>query len=158
MHPPLLDEIGLRAALLWYSEGLTKRSGITINVDLEPDEFPRFSKDMETVVFRIVQEALTNVFRHSGAKQCWVAVASKENQVVVRVRDNGKGVGDGILQFRPESLGIGIAGIRQRVKEFDGNLQIKNVVTGGALLEVAIPVNKEQAEAPQPVFKSTGAL
>jgi signal transduction histidine kinase len=150
MHPPLLDEIGLRAALLWYSEGLTKRSGISIAVDLDPDDFPRFSKDVETVVFRIVQEALTNVFRHSGAKKCWVAVANKENQVLVAVRDNGKGVADGILEFRPESLGIGIAGIRQRVKEFDGNLRIKNVETGGTLIEVNIPVHREPGETPKP--------
>jgi signal transduction histidine kinase len=156
MHPPLLDEIGLRAALLWYSEGLTKRSGISISVDLDPDEFPRFSKDLETVVFRIIQEALTNVFRHSGARKCWLAVANRDNQLLVSVRDNGKGVADGILQFRPESLGIGIAGIRQRVKEFDGNLRIANVVDGGGtLIEVAIPIHRELAETPQPVFKST---
>jgi signal transduction histidine kinase len=155
MHPPLLDEIGLRAALLWYSEGLTKRSGISIALELDPDDFPRFSKDMETVVFRIVQEALTNVFRHSGAKKCWVAVANKDDQVFVAVRDNGKGVADGILEFRPESLGIGIAGIRQRVKEFDGNFRIKNVETGGTLIEVAIPLHRELAEAPQPALKST---
>jgi two-component system sensor histidine kinase UhpB len=152
----LLDEIGLRAALLWYSEGLTKRSGISISVDLDPDEFPRFSKDLETVVFRIIQEALTNVFRHSGARKCWLAVANRDNQLLVSVRDNGKGVADGILQFRPESLGIGIAGIRQRVKEFDGNLRIANVVDGGGtLIEVAIPIHRELAETPQPVFKST---
>ncbi len=155
MHPPLLDEIGLRAALLWYSEGLTKRSGIVISVDLDPDDFPRFSKDMETVVFRIVQEALTNVFRHSGARKCSVAVANRGNQILVAVRDDGKGVTDGILEFRPECLGIGIAGIRQRVKEFDGNLRIKNVATGGTLIEVAIPINRELAEATPLAFKST---
>jgi signal transduction histidine kinase len=157
MHPPLLDEIGLRAALLWYSEGLTKRSGIVISVELDPHDFPRFSKDLETVVFRIVQEALTNVFRHSGARKCWVAVATKDNQMLVSVRDDGKGVAEGILQFRPECLGIGIAGIRQRVKEFDGNLRIKNVETGGTLIEVAIPMNRELAEAAPSAFKSTVA-
>jgi signal transduction histidine kinase len=157
MHPPLLDEIGLRAALLWYTEGLTKRSGIAISVELEPDDFPRFSKDLETIVFRIVQEALTNVFRHSGARRCWVAVASKHNQILVSVRDNGKGVAEGILQFRPECLGIGIAGIRQRVKECEGNLRITNVETGGTLIEVAIPSQRELAEAAQPAFKFTEA-
>jgi signal transduction histidine kinase len=157
MHPPLLDEIGLRAALLWYAEGLTKRSGIAISVELHPDDFPRFSKDLETVVFRIIQEALTNVFRHSGARKCWVALANRDNQIIVSVRDNGKGVAEGILQFRPETLGIGISGIRQRVKECDGNLRINNVESGGTLIEVTIPVSRELAEAAQPVFKSTGS-
>jgi signal transduction histidine kinase len=156
MHPPLLDEIGLRAALLWYSEGLTKRSGVTISVELDPDDFPRFSKDLETVVFRIIQEALTNVFRHAGAKNCWVSVANRDHQILLSVRDNGKGLADGILQFRPESLGIGIAGIRQRVKEFDGNLQLANVVTGGTLIEVAIPIQRDTVETAQPAFKSSG--
>jgi signal transduction histidine kinase len=146
MHPPLLDEIGLRAALLWYSEGLSKRSGIATSVELFPDDFPRFSKDLETAVFRIVQEALTNVFRHSGARKCWVTVALKDDQVLIKVRDNGKGVPNGILEFRQEFIGIGIAGIRQRVKEFEGHLQIKNLEAAGTLVEVAIPVNRELAE------------
>jgi signal transduction histidine kinase len=152
MHPPLLDEIGLRAALLWYSEGLSKRSGIATSVELSPSDFPRFSKDVETAVFRIVQETLTNVLRHSGAHRCSVSVTHKDHEVLIAVRDDGKGVSDGILEFRPESIGIGIAGIRQRVKEFGGDLRIRNVEGSGALVEVSIPVNPEAARAvlPQP--------
>jgi len=117
----------------------------------------RLDTDRRTVLFRVAQEALTNVFRHSGARKCWVAVASKDNQMLVSVRDNGKGVSEGILQFRPECLGIGIAGIRQRVKECDGNLRITNAETGGTLIEVAIPINRELAEAAPSTFRSTGA-
>jgi signal transduction histidine kinase len=156
MHPPLLDEVGLRAAVLWYSEGFSKRSGIEISVQLDPPDFPRFSKDLETAIFRIVQEALTNVYRHSGATKCSVTVAKKENQVLLSVRDNGKGVPDGILTFRPECIGIGIAGIRQRVKEFDGSLRIKNLEKTGTLVEVALPVSRPAAEAAQPAFATTG--
>ena len=97
------------------------------------------------------------MFRHSGARKCWVALANRDNQIIVSVRDNGKGVAEGILQFRPETLGIGISGIRQRVKECDGNLRINNVESGGTLIEVTIPVSRELAEAAQPVFKSTGS-
>jgi signal transduction histidine kinase len=150
----LLDEIGLRAALLWYSEGLSKRSGIATSVELYPDDFPRFSKDIETAVFRIVQETLTNVLRHSGARKCWVSVANKDEQVLITVRDDGKGVPDGILEFRPESIGIGIAGIRQRVKEFGGSLRIKNVNASGTLVEVAIPINRDNSETPRPALAS----
>lgn len=147
MHPPLLDEIGLRAALLWYSEGLSKRGGIATSVELSPDDFPRFPKDLETAVFRIVQEALTNVFRHSDARTCWVTVSHQDDQLLIAVRDNGKGVPEGILEFRPETMGIGIAGIRQRVKEFEGNLRIKNVPTGGTLVEASVPVKAKSTDA-----------
>ncbi len=147
MHPPLLDEIGLRAALLWYSEGLSKRSGIATSVAFDPDDFPRFSKDLETTVFRIVQEALTNVFRHSGAQKCCVTVATKDDQVLITVRDDGKGVPEGILELRQDSIGIGIAGMRQRVKDFDGDLRIKNVEALGTLVEVTIPINRGFTES-----------
>jgi signal transduction histidine kinase len=159
MHPPLLDEIGLRAALLWYSEGLSKRGGIATSVELSPDDFPRFPKDLETAVFRIVQEALTNVFRHSDARKCWVTVSYQDDQLLIAVRDNGKGVPEGILEFRPEAMGIGIAGIRQRVKEFEGGLHIKSVATGGTLVEASIPVKAKSTEtAPTPLAYADGIV
>ena len=70
LHPPLLDEVGLLSALSWFVEGLAKRSGLETALEVEPKNFPRLSTDVETAVFRIVQEALTNVFRHSGAQKC----------------------------------------------------------------------------------------
>lgn len=156
MHPPLLDEVGLRAALLWYSEGFSKRSGIETSMQLDPPDFPRFSKDLEMAVFRIVQEALTNVFRHSGASQCCVTVSNKDSQVLVAVRDNGKGVSDGVLTFRPEAIGIGIAGMRQRVKEFDGALRIRNAESAGTLVEVVLPSKLARAAEQQPAFAAPG--
>jgi signal transduction histidine kinase len=139
LHPPLLDEIGLHAALCWYSEGLTKRSGIETTIEVRPTDFPRLAPELETTVFRVIQEALTNVFRHSAAKNCWVVVAKEESQVLVTVRDDGKGISDAVRAFSPESIGVGIGGIRQRVKEFGGELQMKNVDPTGALLEATIP-------------------
>ena len=70
LHPPLLDEVGLLSALAWYSEGLSKRSGIETFLEVQPPDFPRLATEVETAVFRIVQEALTNVFRHSEARRC----------------------------------------------------------------------------------------
>ncbi|HEV2615338.1 MAG TPA: response regulator [Candidatus Acidoferrales bacterium] len=139
LHPPLLDEVGLRAALKWYLEGFSKRSGIETELDVQPASFPRIAPELETAVFRIVQEALTNVFRHSGARKGWVTVAKEENQVVVTVRDDGKGISDRVVEFRPESIGIGIGGMRQRVKEFGGELQLRNS-NPGAIVEVIIPI------------------
>jgi signal transduction histidine kinase len=140
LHPPLLDEIGLDAALSWYSEGLTKRSGIETSIEMEPTDFPRLTPALETMVFRIIQEALTNVFRHSAAKKCWVSVAKKENQVRVTVRDDGKGITDEIAAFNPEKIGVGIGGIRQRIKEVGGVMTLRNGQPQGAILETVIPI------------------
>ncbi len=145
LHPPLLDEVGLHSALQGYSEGLTKRSGIDITIDLQPPDFPRLAPELETAVFRIVQEALTNVFRHASAQKGWVTVTKDESRVVVTVRDNGKGIPDPVAEFRPNSVGIGISGMRQRVKEFGGEFRLRNACPG-TLLEVVIPI---AAVAPQ---------
>src|ERR1700730_17317935 len=91
-HPPLLDEIGLQSALQFYLEGFTKRSGIEILLDTQPPSFPRLTPEMETEIFRIVQESVTNVFRHSGAREAWVTLVRDDVQVVGTVRDNGKGI------------------------------------------------------------------
>ena len=139
LHPPLLDEVGLRAALKWYLEGFTKRSGIETDLDVQPSSFPRIAPELETAVFRIVQEALTNVFRHSGARKGWVTIHKQESQIVVTVRDDGKGVSDHVAEFRPDSIGIGIGGMRQRVKEFGGELQLRNS-NPGTIVEVVIPI------------------
>lgn len=138
LHPPLLDEVGLRAALKWYLEGFTKRSGIETDLDVQPSSFPRMAPELETAVFRIVQEALTNVFRHSGARKGWVTILKQDSQVVVTVRDDGKGISDHVAEFRPDSIGIGIGGMRQRVKEFGGELQLRNS-NPGTIVEVVIP-------------------
>jgi PAS domain S-box-containing protein len=103
LHPPLLDEVGLLSALSWYVEGLTKRSGIEISLEVQPRDFPRLSADVETAVFRIVQEALTNVFRHSEASKVWITLAQKEENIVVAVRDDGKGVDKRITELQPDA-------------------------------------------------------
>jgi signal transduction histidine kinase len=138
LHPPLLDEVGLISALRWYLEGLTKRSGIESSLDLQPRDFPRLASDLETTVFRVIQECLTNVFRHSKARRVWVALAQRDSQLAITVRDDGKGVGSEVTEFSPDSLGVGIGGMRQRVKEFGGEVRLKNA-NPGTLVEVVVP-------------------
>jgi signal transduction histidine kinase len=140
LHPPLLDEVGLSSALEQYLEGFAKRSGIETSIDMPSHDFPRFKPELETAIFRIVQEALTNVFRHSGARNARVTLARSENQIMVMVRDDGKGVAKHILEFRPGSIGIGIAGMRQRVKEFGGEVRMQNT-NPGTLVEVTVPIS-----------------
>jgi signal transduction histidine kinase len=146
LHPPLLDEIGLQSALQFYLEGFTKRSGIEVSLDMRPSSFPRFSLEMETAIFRIVQEAVTNVFRHSGAREAWVTLVKEEERIVGTVRDNGKGITDGVMEGRPDRIGVGIGGMRQRVKEFDGDLRIGNA-NPGTFVEVVFPIETSASDS-----------
>jgi len=145
LHPPLLDEVGLLSALSWYVEGLTKRSGIEASLDVQPGDFPRLGADVETAVFRIVQEALTNVFRHSEASKVWITLTQREGMIVVAVRDDGKGIGRKIAELQPDSVGVGIGGMKQRAKEFGGELRLSNVHPG-TLVELIIPSNSALRE------------
>ena len=138
LHPPLLDEVGLHSAVQWYVDGFTKRSGINTSLDISPQDFPRLTPELETASFRIIQEALSNVFRHSGAQKCWVTVNLDDGQIMVTVRDNGKGIAEHIAELQPGSIGMGIGGMRQRVKEFSGELRVENAKPG-TLVEVVIP-------------------
>lgn len=138
LHPPLLDEVGLQSALQWYLEGFTKRSGIETSIDVQPPEFPRLAPELETAIFRIIQEALTNVFRHSGAHRAWVTLSRQEALAFSSVRDDGKGVPAGVLEFAPGLIGIGISGMKRRVKELGGELRLLNAEPG-TIVEVSIP-------------------
>ena len=106
---------------------------------VQPSDFPRLLPDLEIAIFRIVQEALTNIFRHSGATNAKVTLLADTNRVVVSVLDDGKGVSDLVVKFRPGGVGVGIAGMRQRIKEFGGELWLTNT-NPGTLVEAAVPI------------------
>jgi signal transduction histidine kinase len=161
LHPPLLDEIGLQSALQFYLEGFTKRSGIEVMLDMQPTNFPRLALEMETAIFRIVQEAVTNVFRHSGAREAWVTLVKDDTRIVGTVRDNGKGISDGVMEGRLDRIGVGIGGMQQRVKEFGGDLRIGNA-NPGTFVEVTVPIepvaNDSQAGQASPDGPSRRAV
>ena len=138
LHPPLLDEVGLVSALRWFLEGLSERSGIHMVLEVDPPDLGRLKSELETAIFRIVQEALTNMFRHSGARNGRVTMTQKDGKIVVSVRDDGKGIDEQVIQLRPESVGVGIGGMRQRVTELGGTLRLANA-NPGTLVEVVIP-------------------
>jgi len=139
LHPPLLDEVGLVSALRWFLEGLSERSGINVVLNVQPAELGRLRSELETAIFRIVQEALTNMFRHSGARNGSVTLIGKDGVIAVTVRDDGKGIEEQVIQLRPESVGVGIGGMRQRVTELGGTLRLANA-NPGTIVEVIIPV------------------
>jgi PAS domain S-box-containing protein len=138
LHPPLLDEVGLLSALAWYTDGLAKRSGIETSLDVHPRDFPRLTSELETAIFRIVQEALTNVFRHSEAHRVWITLTRKNGSIGVAVRDDGKGISKKIVELRSDSVGVGIGGMKQRAKELGGVLKLTNLEPG-TLVEIEIP-------------------
>jgi PAS domain S-box-containing protein len=155
LHPPLLDEVGLLSALRWYLGGLTQRSGIETTLEVNPTDFPRLALELETAMFRIIQEALTNVFRHSGARQAWISLTQREGRVTVKVRDNGKGLADGIVELRSSSPGVGIRGMSERAKELGGHLLVTSAHPG-TIVEVTVPVSLSVSSAlPRPEEKLT---
>src|SRR5579864_3481749 len=146
LHPPMLDEVGLTSSLQWYLDGLTKRSGLETLLKIEPEDFPRMGPDLETTIFRIVQEALTNVFRHAEARKPCIGLTLTENQIVVTVSDDGKGLPIAVADFEANKIGVGIAGMRQRVKELGGELRLRNG-NPGAFVEAIIPIQSLTANS-----------
>jgi two-component system, NarL family, sensor kinase len=142
LHPPLLDEVGLQFALRSYLDGLTKRSGVETSIEISPEDFPRFSPELETAIFRIIQEALTNVYRHSGARKAYVTLQKNGDQIAGAVRDDGKGISREIEELQADRIGIGLAGMIQRVREFGGEIRLRNL-SPGTSVEVTIPVEAD---------------
>ena len=140
LHPPLLDETGLRAALDWFVEGLAKRSGIEITLRIRPEIFPRLASEIETAIFRVVQEALTNVVRHAKSENARVEIDKEPEQVIVRVRDYGQGLPSELSDVRGARIfGVGISGMRERIRQFGGELTVTRTEPG-TLVEAKIPL------------------
>lgn len=139
LHPPLLDEAGFVSAAKWYVEGFGQRSGIATQLEL-PSHIHRLPTRMETALFRILQEALTNVHRHSGSRAVQVCVTLDQERVVLTVRDFGMGVPREVLDrfWKTGNVGVGLAGIRERLKELGGFLEIESNLDG-TLLRATIP-------------------
>jgi len=137
LHPPLLDEVGLSSALRLFLEGFEERSKIKVELNI-PDNFERLPQELETAIFRVVQECLTNIHRHSGSRVAGIRVTRDENEVKVEVRDQGKGIpsaGNGSHR----KLGVGIQGMRERIAQFGGRFEIRSDKKGTAVV-ATIPV------------------
>jgi signal transduction histidine kinase len=146
LHPPLLDEAGFVSAARWYVEGFGRRSGIAAKLEL-PEHLTRLPRGAETALFRILQEALTNVHRHSGSRAVDVRVTESESKVVLTVKDYGMGVPREVLDrfWKTGNVGVGLAGIRERLKELGGFLEIESNLDG-TRLRATIPVQMNPQE------------
>ena len=149
LHPPLLDEMGLLSALRWYTEGFAKRSGVETVLDL-PKNFPRLEPEIEMAIFKIVQESLTNVFRHAEANRAVVQLEERDGCALVSIEDNGKGIGSGAEELHPNRYGIGVIGIKQRAAEYDGQVRLRNIGSGTRVeVKIPLPVPTPQTVVPR---------
>jgi PAS domain S-box-containing protein len=146
LHPPLLDEAGFSSAARWYVDGFAQRSSIKVNLNLPP-ELGRLHRDMEIALFRGLQEALTNVHRHSGASAVDICLSLDAKQIRLEIRDNGKGIPAKRLKSLIEGAreaGVGIAGMRERMRELGGSVEIQSDRKGTKVI-VRIPILEKAA-------------
>lgn len=141
LHPPLLDEMGLASALALYSEGFAKRSGIRVELDILKD-LARLPTDTETAMFRIVQQSLANIYRHSGSPVARITIRQDAEQATMRICDEGCGMAPGVLKDFDSGtrlVGVGIAGMRERARALKGSFHISSS-RDGTTIEVTLPI------------------
>jgi signal transduction histidine kinase len=150
MHPPMLDLCGLETAINCYAEGFSKRSGIKTEVSVL-QELPRLQTEKETALYRIAQECLTNVHRHSGASKAWIRIEVNEGQLRLEVEDNGKGFASKDVHaspYMPVTPGVGIPGMRERMRELGGSLHIQSSKHGSKVSAVLSLTETKEAGRP----------
>jgi signal transduction histidine kinase len=140
LHPPLLDEAGLVSALRWYTDGFTQRSQIAVELEIAED-FGRLPRELETGIFRTVQECLTNIHRHSGSPTARICLTRFEHEVRLQVKDHGVGIpGETLEQMAVSATpGVGIRGMRERLRQLGGSLEI-DCKDGGTIVEAHLPL------------------
>jgi PAS domain S-box-containing protein len=148
LHPPLLDELGLVSALKEYAEGFSERSGIKLELEIQAG-FGRLPQEAETALFRIVQESLANIQRHSGSKTAEIHLRGDANCVDLEVMDRGRGMDGKVIERGNGSgtrLGVGILGMRERMTQLGGKLEIESS-SSGTTVRVSIPLRTEVTDA-----------
>ena len=157
LHPPLLDEVGFASAAKWYVEGFSERSGIEAHLNL-PQELERLPRTLELVLFRILQEALTNIHRHTQSRSVDVRLELAGENVVLQVRDHGRGMPPELLgHFRAgKSVGVGLRSMRERISEIGGRLEIQSD-TKGTLIRVIAPLSEGATQSKVSAGKASGA-
>ncbi len=144
LHPPLLDEAGLIPALKWFVNGFMERSGVKVELVVVED-VGRLGTEIETTLFRVVQESLTNIHRHSGSNNAVIWVTREKGTVRVQITDEGHGFSlpAGIGDREAPGMGVGIMGMRQRLKQFGGDLKVESS-SEGTTVRATIAVPGEQ--------------
>jgi len=150
LHPPMLDETGLADAVRWYVRGFAERSGVNVDLDISSD-LGQLSRDLRITVFRIVQEGLTNIHRHSASSNAEISLRKCGAQIQLQVRDHGRGMPpqsmgtNGSEQFMG---GVGIRGMRERVTQLKGDMRIQSSESG-TIVEVVLPLQEDSVLQPE---------
>jgi signal transduction histidine kinase len=142
LHPPLLDVAGLASAVRWYVDGFSERSKINVNVEI-PADVSRLSNEMEITIFRLVQECLTNIHRHSGSDTATIVIREEDHRVVVEIKDAGKGISlEKQLELSSDRTGVGFRGMRERLRQLGGELDIQSDGRGTAV-RARLPIQSD---------------
>jgi len=145
LRPLMLDDLGLADAAQWLVDDFGKRSGVRLEMRVpEEAEFDALAKGAATAVYRAIQESLTNIARHSGAKNAWVLLAQENGEVLVEIEDDGRGVTAGDLA---KASSLGLKGMRERIAYYGGSLEVARAPRGGTRLRVRMPLASRGAEA-----------
>ncbi len=147
LHPPLLDEVGLASAIRWYIDGFSQRSNIRVKLDF-PEDFGRLSREAETALFRVVQECLTNIHRHSASPVASIRFRRRNGEVRVEIQDQGKGVPQEKLDAIVSSggvPGVGIKGMQERLRQLEGELEV-NSDSRGTSITARLPIPDTRQE------------
>ena len=143
LHPPMLDEAGLAHALRWYVEGFVQRSQVQVKLELPP-QLDRLPTDVELTIFRIVQEALTNIRRHSGSQTADITLLANASEVRLSIRDYGKGISREVVDTENgfgKKVGVGLCGMSERVRQLGGMLSI-TLAHPGTLVDASVPLTE----------------
>jgi len=156
LHPPLLDENGLSQAIHWYMQGLRERTDLEIDLNI-PENFGRLPADLELTIFRIVQEGLTNIHRHSGSKTATIGLSRSADSVLLRIEDHGNGISpEKLAAIRAQRTGVGITGMRERVRHLKGAMDIQSNETG-VTISVTFPIPKISTSRSDGILQSLEA-
>jgi signal transduction histidine kinase len=142
LHPPLLEETGLAPTVSWFVSDFAERTGIEVDLDLSAS-IGRLPRECETTLFRIMQECLTNVYRHAGSLWARIKIHRGLNSVSMEVEDHGHGMA--MVNASDSWFGVGIAGMRERAKQLDGTLEIKSAPGTGTIVSVVLPLEEKES-------------
>jgi len=155
LHPPLLEDAGLASALRWYTDEFSERSKIKVDLEI-PSDFERLPNNTEVAIFRIVQECLTNVHRHSGSKSAAIRMTRDNGSLVVQVMDRGKGISkEKLPSLASGRTGVGIGGMRERLKQMGGTLDVRSTEDGTVVTAVLNVNGRNPALQPHKAVAST---
>ena len=149
LHPPMLDLAGLASAIRGYIDGFSQRSGITVDLEITPS-LDRLAQDLEIVIYRIVQESLTNIHRHSGSKWAGIRVIQERDQIMLEVADRGIGISNTAQHDSKVRVGVGISGMRERVRQLEGHFTIESTPQG-TTVRASLPIRQDRDTKAAPI-------